>query len=86
MERHERFGFSLEDVATQFRQLLASLSETAVLHIGDTFRAVHRVTPRWRDLIDAPDGLVVVTIAGDDFRTIRRLQPDAQMPVIRVGS
>jgi hypothetical protein len=40
MERHERFGFSIEEVATQFRQLLARLSETAVLHLGDTFRGL----------------------------------------------
>ena len=68
MERHEGLSCSVEEVSAQLRQLLARLSKAAVFHLGDTIRVVHRVAAGWRDLIDAPDGVVVVTIAGDDLR------------------
>src|SRR5262249_61228501 len=67
MERHEFVRRRAEEMPSELRKLFARLRECAVPHLRDAAGVVQRVASLRRRLIDAPDRLAVMAVAGDDL-------------------
>jgi hypothetical protein len=68
VERCERARLAIEEMAPQLGKLLAGFREGAVFHFDDARRIVQRVATFGSGLVDAPDRLTLMTVAGDDLR------------------
>src|SRR5260370_36275764 len=67
MERSKWERRVLEKISTQYRTLFTRLGDCAILHLRNPGSVIQRVPAFWRDLVNTPDRLMSVAIAGNDL-------------------
>src|SRR5580704_3982869 len=68
VKRHKFSRWLAKEMAPELRQLLARLGESTISHLQNARSVVQGVAAFPRCLVDAPDCLALMDVAGDDLR------------------
>jgi hypothetical protein len=69
---NEWLYLTIKEVAAEIGNLLTRFREASIFHLIDARRIIQRVPTRRSHLIDAPDCLSMMAVAGDYFGRAQR--------------